>query len=371
MDRSLRVFVDATNKVKKNGMASRDKIQQIKTIIKKLDMDKYAAHSIDEISNAIIEVVSEFDNIVALFGIYDSRQLQIEAKLNPVIERTYIFLDSKYRDFSANTDGLYNNRYDIRWALSDLYIADKAFTSHKNELKNIIGIRLYQSFFTIPRFIFDAKASRITILFKEFSSQAYQNVDRRYHFCLPYIPYNMQFPDELNDTYEGIANSNYLIRTENYESEFRFNKPFKNLQTLTVNFGMTYEMMQFPPVELLVRVVDDGKGSYVFEAVETDHLLHSKDPNIIIFGDGDPFTYKQTFVFKSDDYTTSDPVADQAFINAIRTGVSMVAIPNRRLRPIYSGWDSNLLTDRTFKLKHVNYPMRLLMPLEIISLNDD
>lgn len=219
-----------------------DEFKRLVKFINKIDRDKIAKYSNQELSavivkcyvnklkntNKITESIAAQENIyniTQLFGVSDKKAIIRICNMPALYKYTYMVLSSK------NSSPFADNVYKINWQLME---NNTLSTNSVNitAIHDLVGIRLYPIKFTYISGIWDYQ--RHTLLINELLSQSilgYNNT--RYHFILEsyYTTYRTQYIE-------------MLAQKEN--AYYWFNPPITTLKSITISMADYLNSISIP-----------------------------------------------------------------------------------------------------------------------------
>lgn len=231
--------------------------------------------------------VREIMNSLELKSILGLRTVEeIQALFNPsaLFVKNYIVMDSQNRNLALNS----NKRF--QWQYVNNANVAQGTVNTVGTVKNLIAMQLYQPI--IPRSPeLNDDTGRVSILIEEFAAQSFiASAERRYHFLTRYVlsgtptANRLQFELQIEDYGEGL---------------FKFRTPITTFDTITVSFGDPINLLTFYPDR--DRVTFTAYSAAPFGPTE----ITTSIPHNLLVGERVLFT----------EFTTNDPVADQAIID--------------------------------------------------------
>lgn len=238
-DDVIEIFYEITkNKIRKNGMVNLaeyfDKVlkehEDIGHVFDQLSDEKVPMAGKDELTRNPekddLDQNLEKDTLAEFIDVLHEHRFH----LNPAetFKHHYLVLDSDLRDLSNESANITS----FRWNYAATFNTTVGFCNSVEPITNIIGMRLYQ-----PRVPYvaamDTDAKRVSVLFDEFSAQAFiAENGRRFHYLLRPIYRASQTSIELS--------------TEDYnDGIFNFRTPISSFDRLTVSFGDPLNVITF------------------------------------------------------------------------------------------------------------------------------
>lgn len=216
------------------------------------------------------------DNVNKFLGISELKTI-VSMFNQPAAKTTYVTLDS--RNKSADADGISQ----FAWSATIGPTSSVGSFNIPAPVQNIVSARLYPMRIPYKEIITDNAYKRISVFVQEWSGQAYFGPEgRKYHFmCNMIVDDNMIVLDPL----------------PHHTGEFKFNKPISSLTTLTLSFGMPFDIIQFDSDNATMAVTYSNPA--VFTMISGDHNLLTGE---LVYFTG---------------FTTIAPVADAAIINSV------------------------------------------------------
>lgn len=165
-------------------------------------------------------------SVESLFGVYNFPEL-IQSLKEPStrVHEVYLLLDSKYRIIPTD-NGYY------QWGCIDNYTSRQGTLNYNGPVTDIVSMQICT--FMLPDGMDDEvfKYNRISVLIKEFESQAFiAHEERRFHFMAePRVLKNNRIEADTRNFHKG---------------EYRFNEAITSLDTITLSFGNPIEPLIF------------------------------------------------------------------------------------------------------------------------------
>lgn len=207
-------------------------------MFRKIDLSKFQNVKPDmllaELTNLIIEKLKREKPQVKkipnhIIDIHEMQKVQMYEEKKLKYTYYYAALDSDRRDTSSETTTIKK----FRWNYAPTQNVRDGFFNTVGEIKNIIGVRLYQP--SLP-FVNEMKTTskRVTLLIEEFHAQSYMSRGRSFHYLLRPNLYLGQTTVELSmeDYSDGI---------------YMFHTPFTTLDSLTLSFSDLDNDITFSP----------------------------------------------------------------------------------------------------------------------------
>ena len=169
-------------------------------------------------------------HIDSIFGLTNYK---LKLLLNPksLHKKYYICLDSFNKNLTTSDD------VNFSWDVSRNNSITKGSIVLSDNVKDLIQIKIYEPIIPIPIEGINLDARRISILFKEFSNQAFiSNENRKYHFLTkPYYDQGLI-----------VKQTSVILDTTGYHNgTCIFKNPITNIDRFTINFGQPDELCRF------------------------------------------------------------------------------------------------------------------------------
>ncbi len=238
-----------------------------------------------------------------------------------IYKKAYLCLDSRYATFLDNNTKL---RWDYIEGLTE---AGNCFNA-TNKIRDIVEARLYS---VVVR-KFTSAMARSSVFIEEFSAQSFIAPNgRRFHFIGRLNDLNNPFPFDNRNAQVTIRSLATELFDNKYEllagyrfneGIYRFNQPITSLNSLTLSFGDPFSVLTIQKDRFTNVTLDldfsflDSFGNLSGRIIVTfpePHYYNFTPAGVGLYTDTSVSMYS---VFISG-FTTTDPVADAAFITEL------------------------------------------------------
>lgn len=302
----------------------------------------------------------------------------IRSLLNPNgnLRKAYILLDSRYKA------SISDDQTQISWNFINSTNTIDGSVNSNTDIKNIISMKVYDFFLPVNVESLEL-TGRMTLLIHEFASQSFvAHEERKFHFIGQADPYAVNSSGTLplslirfNPRYEssGLFERDRILDMN--DGVFKFNKPIKRLETLTISMtsyafvGGGYDptnlwgLFQFPPENYPLTYINNS-------------IISTTDNQFFYTGGT-----KSTRVFINN-FNTNNPVVDAQLIALMNNPLGLCATP---IAPAfllqyllqYEDQQTGILHDLPHTMFGVQSPttmymeaFRILIPLEFTFIVD-
>lgn len=261
------------------------------------------------------QILDQAVKINAAFSISNINDLIKEVLPENKTKKAYICLDSRYAEFSTDFKKM-------KWNYINTLQEGLNSTNVVGPVKNITAIRMLS--FTTRKFT--SAAQRASVLIEELSAQSFIFQNGR-HFHFVGLINDLINPVSLDtrgliigaayyiDDYTIINKVEILSGFKFSDGWYRFHKPIKALDTLTVSLGDPFNLVAFPKYEFS-NVTISFVGTVATIVFEEPHQYPSIVNDWTNTFYPPPPQYDEYSLF-IDGFTTDDPVADAVLIDWI------------------------------------------------------
>lgn len=229
-------------------------------------------------------------NIDSIFGIGDVASLvkQINEP-NSSVNTVYLLLDTRYRTLENDGTEFFS------WCHINNLVRSQGTVNSVGNLKNIITITLMK--YRIPAVANAINIyNRITVSIDEITAQSIvAHEDRRFHFMCHVDKHHGNFLELCSD--------------DNFNGEFKFNKPITTLDTITIRFGSPLEPIIFDK-DRLPGIITYGNPT----------IFNFTDPHNLYV----PHALYGSDIIYIDTFTTRNSKYDSLIINQITSHTGLV-----------------------------------------------